>query len=73
MRVRLNLATRPLETHRPFLAAAGLVGFFGGLIFVLLGWHVYSARQAEAILRERTAENQSQLAKLERERANLEA
>ncbi|HUI73459.1 MAG TPA: hypothetical protein VLX32_00860 [Candidatus Acidoferrum sp.] len=72
MRVRLNLATKPLQTHRPFLAASGLAGFFGSLVFVLLGWHVYSARQAESVRRTRTAQNRAELTKLLRTRADLE-
>jgi type IV pilus assembly protein PilN len=72
MRVRLNLATKPLQTHRPFLAAAGLTAFLGSLVLVLLGWHVYSARQAEAVRRTRTAENRAELTALLRKRAELE-
>jgi type IV pilus assembly protein PilN len=72
MRVRLNLATKPLDTHRPFIAAAGLAGLVGSLAFVLLGWHVYAARKAEAVRRTRTAQNQAELTALLRRRAELE-
>jgi type IV pilus assembly protein PilN len=72
MRVRLNVATKPLETHRPFLAGSALLGFFASLVFVLVGWHVYSARKAEAIRRTRTAQNQAELARLLHDRAQLE-
>jgi sirohydrochlorin ferrochelatase len=54
MIVRLNLATKALETHRRFLAGAGLTAIFAGLAFLGLGWHVYSARKVDAELRART-------------------
>jgi type IV pilus assembly protein PilN len=72
MRVRLNLSTKPLQTHRPFLAGAGLLGFFASLVFVLLGWHVYAARKAEAAVRSHTVQIQNDFAILIRKRADLE-
>ncbi len=34
MRIRLNLATKALETHRRFLAGAGLISSVAGIIFL---------------------------------------
>ena len=48
MRVRLNLATKPLETHRKFIAGSGLLGVIAAIVFLSLGWHVYLARKANA-------------------------
>src|SRR6266851_5685382 len=72
MRVRLNLATRALETHRRFLAGAGLTAIFAGLAFLGLGWHVYSVRKIDAELRARTERTRQQMAKLEAQRKDLE-
>jgi type IV pilus assembly protein PilN len=72
MRVRLNLATRALETHRRFLAGAGLTAVFAGLAFLGLGWHVYSARKVDAEQRARTERTRQELARLEAQRKDLE-
>ena len=73
MKVRLNLATKALETHRRFLAGAGLTAFFAGLAFLGLGWHVYSARKANAELRARTEKSRREMATLEAQRSELDA
>ena len=72
MRVRLNLSTKPLETHRKFLAGAGLAAVVAGLIFLLLGWHVYSVRKIDAELRARTEKTRQEMAKLEQQRGEVE-
>ena len=72
MRVRLNLATKPLETHRKFLVAAGLVGLVGGLTFLGLGGHVYSVRRVDAEVRARTQRTAAEMARLEQQREELE-
>jgi len=72
VRVRLNLATKALETHRRFFAGAGLTVFVAGLFFIGLGWHVYSARKADAELRARTEKARQEMAKLEAQRRELE-
>jgi type IV pilus assembly protein PilN len=72
MRVRLNLATRRLETHRRFLAGAGLTALFAGFAFLGLGWHVYSARKVDAEQRARSAKTRQEMAKLEAQRRELE-
>lgn len=64
MRVRLNLATKPLETHREFLAGAGLLGAVALIVFLSLGWHVYVARKANAEMRAKAAKIQQQVAAL---------
>ncbi len=72
MRVRLNLATKPLETHRRFLAAAGLTFFVASLVFLGLGRHVYLVRKADAELRARTEKMRQEMAQLESQRKELE-
>ncbi len=72
MRVRLNLATKPMETHRRFLAGAGLSVFAAAIVFLALGWHVYSVRKAAAEIRTRTDKMHQEFAKYEAQRQELE-
>jgi type IV pilus assembly protein PilN len=72
MQVHLNLATKPLETHRRFLAGAGLTAFIAAVVFVALGWHVYSVRKADEELRTRTEKTRKEMAQLESKRKDLE-
>jgi type IV pilus assembly protein PilN len=72
MKVRLNLATKALETHRRFLAGAGLTAVIASLAFLGLGWHVYSARKIHAEQRARTESMRQEMARLEAQRKDLE-
>jgi type IV pilus assembly protein PilN len=72
MKVRLNVATKALETHRKFLAGAGLIAVVAGLVFLGLGWHVYSVRKIDAELRARTEKTRQEMAKLQQQRAEVE-
>ena len=71
MKVRLNIATKALETHRRFLAGASLTAFFAAVAFIGLGWHVYSARKADVELRARTNNSRHEMAELEAQRKEL--
>jgi type IV pilus assembly protein PilN len=73
MKVRLNLATQALETHRRFLAGAGVTAVFAGLAFLALGWHVYSVRKLDAELRARTQKTRQEMGRLEAQRQDLDA
>ena len=72
MRVRLNVATKALETHRRFLAGSGLIAVVAGLVFLGLGWHVYSVRRVDAELRARVEKTRQEMTKLEEQRRELE-
>ena len=72
MKVRLNLATSPLETHRRFALGAALAGTVAVAALVLLSWHVYSVRRAERALRVDLARLEKQMDKLRGDRRNLE-
>jgi type IV pilus assembly protein PilN len=72
MKVRLNLSTKPLQTHRRFLAAAGIVAVVAGLFFIGLGLHVYSVRRGDEVFRERVDTVRSEMISLERQRGELE-
>jgi type IV pilus assembly protein PilN len=72
MRVRLNLATKPLVAHRKFVAASTVVGVVAAIVFLSLGWHVYLARKANAEMRAKTEKILDQVAQLGQQRAALE-
>lgn len=66
MRVRLNLATKPLATHRRFFVGSAGIAIVGAIVFLAVGWHVYSIRKAAAA-------TQARVQSLRAEQENLEA
>jgi len=72
MKARLNLTTKPLQTHRSFLAGAGIIGAVAAVIFLILGWHVYSVRKANESQRAKIAQLHQEMARLESQRQDLE-
>ena len=72
MRVQLNLATKPLETHRRFLVGTGLSIFLASAAFLVLGWQAYSAREAAATVRAREHKIQQESAVYEAQRKSLD-
>jgi type IV pilus assembly protein PilN len=71
MRVRLNLSSNPLQSHRKFLVGSSVLGAAAGIAFVALGWHVYVARKANAEVRARTEKFDEQVEQLRRQRDAL--
>lgn len=72
MRVRLNLATKPLESHRRFLLGSGVLGILAGIVFLVLGAHAYQARKAEQEYRAKLAQIEREMVSLQAERKDLE-
>src|ERR1700738_1490742 len=72
MKIRLNLATNPLQTHRKFLVVSGLISAVAGMVFLALGWHVYSARKSNEALRAKAAAVRQEMVGLMRQREELE-
>lgn len=72
MKVRLNLATKPLVAHRKFLFGSFLLGLASAAVFAGLGRHVNLARNANAEMRARSSQVSRQVADLERQRQSLE-
>jgi Tfp pilus assembly protein PilN len=72
MNVRLNLATKPLESHRRFLAGSGVLAMLGGIVFLALGWHVYSTLRAQEALRRKEQANNIKATQLQNRRKELD-
>ena len=72
MHARLNLASKPLETHRRFLVGSGFSVGAAAIIFIALGWHVYSVREAARETRTRTQKTRQEFAKYEAQRQELD-
>src|SRR3984893_6472867 len=73
MRVRLNLATSPLEKNRRFVVFSSMIGGIGLLAMVLLSWNVYSMRRSNTTIRLEQARMESDMQALRRRRSDLEA
>jgi type IV pilus assembly protein PilN len=72
MKVRLNVATNPLQMHRRFLAVSSLIGVIAGIVCLALAWHVYSVRKANETLRARAAAVREEMVGLMGQRDELE-
>jgi type IV pilus assembly protein PilN len=59
--------------HRRFLVGSGLTAFVAAVVFVGLGWHVYTTRKANEELRVRTDKMRQEMARLETQRQELDA
>lgn len=73
MKVRLNLATVPLEKNRRFVVFSTTIGSVGLLAMALLSWNVYSVRRANTAMRLEQARMETDMQSLRRQRADLEA
>jgi type IV pilus assembly protein PilN len=54
------------------MVACGLVGVVAGLLFLALGWHVYSVRNVDARLRAQSDASARKIAELQEQRTDLE-
>ena len=71
MQIRLNLATKPLLTHRRFLVASNFTIFLAIIAFLALGWHVYNARKIDSEIRTRTSALRKEQAQIEAQQREL--
>lgn len=72
MKVRLNLATSPLESTRRFVVFSSVIGSVGLLAMGLLSWNVYSMRRSNTAIRLEQARVESDMQALRRRRTDLE-
>lgn len=73
MKVRLNLATTPLESNRSFAVGAAIVGGLGVLAMLALSWHAFVVWRANTEMREEQAKLESDMSRLRTERASVES
>jgi len=71
MQVGLNLATKPLVSHRRFLLGSGLLGLVACVLLVYLSWHFYTLRKADEVFRARMGALQQQMTRLQEQRSEL--
>src|SRR6202043_2026653 len=72
MKVRLNLATSPLESKRRFAVGASVMGSLALLALVLLSWNAYAVWKADKVFRARQSALENQIAVLQQRRQSLE-
>ena len=72
MKVRLNLATSPLENRRRFALGAALVGTLAIVMLVLLTWHAYASWRAARDHRTKMARLEQEMDTLREQRRALE-
>jgi type IV pilus assembly protein PilN len=73
MKVRLNLATSPLESNRRFTVGSSAIGFLALVALLLLSWHAYSVWRGDKVFRARQAALENQIASLQEQRRALAA
>ena len=72
MILRVNLASAPLETHRPFRVFSSLLGVIAVAVFSLLAWHIYRVRKAEAAFRIESGRTSAEIEVLNAQREKLD-
>ncbi|HJY87352.1 MAG TPA: hypothetical protein VKE24_10995 [Candidatus Acidoferrales bacterium] len=72
MKIRLNLATSPLESRRRFALTAALAGSVVALALLVLSWNTYRAWHADRDHRRKMARLQGEMNDLRERRGELE-
>lgn len=73
MKIRLNLATTPLENNRKFITGWSMLGAMALLAFVLLFVHAFRGRRANTQLRNEIARQESRISALAQRQSALDA
>lgn len=71
MKLRLNLATSPLENNRRFLAGSSVLGVLALVLLIVLSLHDYRSWRANQALRAQIAESEGKIRDLEHRRQQL--
>ena len=71
MKTRFNLATKPLENNRRFIAVSSLLGAIALIALFSLSLHVMQARRSNAAMRANMNRLQTQIASLQRQQETL--
>ena len=72
MRIPVNLATKPMETHRRFLTLYGTFVTLSAVLFLGLVWHVYAVRKADVAFHLRSEESTREIDSLNAQREQLD-
>jgi type IV pilus assembly protein PilN len=72
MKVRLNLATSPLESKRRFAVSASLIGFVAIVGLFLLSWNAYTVWRSDKVFRGRQTALEDEIAGLQQKHQSLE-
>jgi Tfp pilus assembly protein PilN len=73
MNIRLNVATRPIDSNRRFAAGATTIAIIGLIAMMVLSWEAYSAWRADRTYRAEEARLQEEMSRLQADRSVLEA
>src|ERR1700694_4874562 len=73
MKLRLNLATSPLESNRRFAVFSTGVGVLGLIAMVVLSWHAYNVWRSNTAFRIEQAQIEADMQRLRGRRSALEA
>jgi Tfp pilus assembly protein PilN len=73
MKVRLNLATAPLENDRRFVFGYAVVGTIAVIALVILSWRAFSIRKANESRRTELARIEGEITQLTAQRQELDA
>jgi type IV pilus assembly protein PilN len=71
MKVRLNLATVPLESNRRFTVGSWALGLLALLALFFLSWRAYNVWNGDRVFRTRQAGIEDRIALLQRQRQSL--
>jgi len=72
MYIRLNLATKPMVSHRRFFVGAGALGLLGLVLLGVFGWRYYHLRRADTELLAKTQKLQNERREYDQKRAQLD-
>jgi Tfp pilus assembly protein PilN len=73
MKIRLNVATRPLESHRRFIAGAALAGAVGIAALLLLSLSVFASWRQNRGQRAQISDYEARLGRMQVQRQDLAA
>jgi Tfp pilus assembly protein PilN len=72
MNIRLNLATRPIESNRRFAVGATTIATVSLIAMLLLSWHAYAAWRADKAFRAEESRLQGEMNGLQADREMLQ-
>jgi Tfp pilus assembly protein PilN len=71
MKIRLNLATKPLENQRRFVVTYGVAGVAALVTLILLSVHVVHVRRADSLVRSQISQTEDDIQSLRQQQESL--